>query len=169
VRILIAVVAAIVGIALLVVVIGYSLPVNHRAQRQATVDAPADSVFSLITNVGAFTSWRKGVKSAERLPPRDGKQRFKEVSNNGTITYLVETIEPPRRLVTRIDDKSLPFGGTWTYEVNPVGPTQSTLRITEDGEIYNPIFRFVSRYIMGYDGTIKEYLESVRSSRYASR
>ena len=161
-RVFLIVVGVLVGLALVVVAIGYSLPVKHRAQGEATFNARPDSVFSLITNVEAFPSWRAGVKSTERLPPRDGKQRFREVSKNGTISYLIETLDPPRRMVTRIDDKSLPFGGSWTYEVAPVGSTQSTLRITEEGEIYNPVFRFVSRFIMGYDGTIKEYLASAK-------
>src|SRR5438105_7288549 len=152
VRIFLIVVGVVVGLALVVVAIGYSLPLKHRAQGEATFNAPADSVFSLITNVDAFPSWRTGVKSAERLPARDGKERFREVSTNGTISYLIETLDPPRRLVTRIDEPSLPFGGSWTFEVIPVGSTQSTLRITEDGEIYNPVFRFVSRFIIGYTG-----------------
>ena len=161
-KIFLIIIGVLVGLALVVFAVGYSLPVKHRAQGEAALNAPPDSVFALITNVETFPTWRAGVKSAERLPPRDGKQRFREVSKNGTISYLIETLDPPRRMVTRIDDKSLPFGGSWTYEVTPVGSTQSTLRITEDGEIYNPVFRFVSRFIMGYDGTIREYLASAK-------
>ena len=161
-RVFLIVAGVLVALALVVVAIGYSLPVKHRAQNEAPLNAPPDSVFSLVTNVDAFPSWRAGVKSVERLPPKDGKQRFREVSKNGRISYSIETLEPPRRVVTRIDDKSLPFGGSWTYEITPVGSTQSTLRITEDGEIYNPIFRFVSRFILGYDGTIKDYLASAK-------
>ncbi|HEY3133511.1 MAG TPA: SRPBCC family protein [Gemmatimonadaceae bacterium] len=161
-KVFLLIVGVVVGLVLVVVAIGYSLPVKHRGQGEAAFSAPPDSVFSLITNVEAFPSWRPEVKSAERLPPRDGKQRFREVSNNGTISYLIETLDPPRRMVTRIDDKALPFGGSWTYEVIPMGSTQSTLRITEDGEIYNPVFRFVGRFILGYDGTIKQYLANAK-------
>jgi hypothetical protein len=38
----------------------------------------------------------------------------------------------------------------------------SELRITEEGEVYNPIFRFVSRFIMGHTATIDSYLSAVR-------
>ena len=161
-KVLLIIVGIVVGLVLIVIAVGYSLPVNHRAQAAATFNAPPDSVFALITNVEAFPSWRAGIKSAQRVPSTDGKQRFREVSGNGTMSYLMETIDPPRKLVTRIDDKSLPFGGSWTYEVIPVGSTQSTLRITEDGEIYNPLFRFVARFIMGYESTINEYLASAK-------
>ncbi len=37
----------------------------------------------------------------------------------------------------------------------------SHLNITERGEIYNPIFRFVSRFILGYNRTMDAYLQNV--------
>jgi hypothetical protein len=63
--------------------------------------------------------------------------------------------------VGRIADSNLPFGGSWTYELAPAGDGETTLRITEDGEVYNPIVRFVSRFVMGHDATIKQYLSAV--------
>lgn len=42
--------------------------------------------------------------------------------------------------------------------LTPAADGGTTLRITEDGEIYNPVFRFVSRFFMGYDRTAKTYL-----------
>ena len=58
-------------------------------------------------------------------------------------------------MVTRIADPHLPFGGTWTYEIAPT-ETGSTLTITEKGEVYNPVFRFVSRYLQGYTATHRQ-------------
>lgn len=153
--------AVLVLLVLIVMAVGYSLPVAHQASAEVSVKTTPDSLFALLTDVKGFTTWRTGVKSAETLASADGKTRFREVSSDGTITYLIESIDPPRRLVTRIDDKGLPFGGAWTYEVTPGANGRSTLRITEDGEVYNPIFRFVSKYIMGHDSTIKSYLGAV--------
>jgi hypothetical protein len=68
----------------------------------------------------------------------------------------IETAVPDQRLVTRIADKSLPFGGSWTYIVIPRGDS-TTLRITEDGKVYNPVFRFVSRFVLGHTATMKKY------------
>ena len=36
------------------------------------------------------------------------------------------------------------------------------MRITEDGEIYNPIFRVMARFVFGYEGTIAAYLASLQ-------
>jgi uncharacterized protein YndB with AHSA1/START domain len=156
---------AIAALVVIVVIIGYALPVKHRATAEATYKASPEALFALITNVEGFTAWRGGLTSAEVMPSADGRKRFREVSSDGTISYLVEAVEPNRRLVTRIDDKTLPFGGTWTYELLPAADGRTTLRITEDGEVYNPLFRFVSRFIMGHDGTIRKYLASV-ATRY---
>ena len=70
-------------------------------------------------------------------------------------------------MVTRIADPHLPFGGTWTYEIAPTA-TGSSLTITENGEIYNPVFRFIARYIQGYTATIDNYLKALRAKLQAS-
>jgi hypothetical protein len=82
---------------------------------------------------------------------------FREEGADGAILYEVDSAVPDRLLVTRIADRSLPFGGKWTYELIPSGDS-TTLRITEDGEVYNPLFRFVSRFVMGHHATIDQYL-----------
>jgi hypothetical protein len=145
-----------------VVVVGYSLPVKHTARVTAVVPAPPEQVYAIITNVAEFPEWRTGVRSVEVVPSPDGKRRWREVSKNGTIPFVAESANPPTTLVTRIDSKSLPFGGTWTYEVQPDADGRSRLQITEDGEIYNPIFRVVSRFLIGYEGTLREYETDVQ-------
>jgi hypothetical protein len=34
----------------------------------------------------------------------------------------------------------------------------TTLRITEEGDVYNPFFRFISRFIIGQTRSINSYL-----------
>jgi hypothetical protein len=70
--------------------------------------------------------------------------------------FTIERMDPPRLLVTRVRPGQ-PFGGTWTYEIAPAA-NGTRVKITEDGEIYNPLFRFMARYIIGYQGTINGYL-----------
>ncbi|HEY2164786.1 MAG TPA: SRPBCC family protein [Gemmatimonadaceae bacterium] len=155
------VLGVVTALIVVIVAIGYSLPVNHHAQVTATIAAPPDQVYALITNVAAFPAWRTGVRSVEILTSLDGQRRWREVSNNGTIPYVVERQTPPAVLVTRIDSRSLPFGGTWTYELRSESPRVTRLDIVENGEIYNPIFRFVSRVFIGYDGTLRQYVSDV--------
>ena len=156
------VLAVLVGLVLIVVAVGAMLPVAHRASRQITLRQPAESVFAVINDPASFPAWRYKVKRSkelkvEILPDQNGHRMFRETGADGKILYEVESVVPNKRLVTRIADPSLPFGGKWTYEILPNGDS-TTLRITEDGEVYNPVFRFVSRYILGHQATIDQYL-----------
>lgn len=151
------------GLVALVVVIGYTLPVKHVASSSIELDAPPERVWERITDVSAFPQWRKDVKSVEIVQRAAAGPVWREQSGDGTITY--ETVEsvPPRRLVSRIHDRSLPFGGTWTFDLTPT-PRGTRLTIREDGEVYNPVFRFASRFVLGHDATIRKYVAALETS-----
>ena len=68
---------------------------------------------------------------------------------------------PNSRLVGRIVDDGLPFGGTWAFDLTPDG-AGCRLRITENGFIKPPPFRYIAR-LMGYETTIKAYLGALAS------
>ena len=159
-RIALYVFAGLVALVLVIVVIGYSLPQSHTASRDVTVPASLEKVFALISTPRDYPKWRSDVDSVEVLPPEGGKERFRELGSNGPLLMRIEESQPYSRFVTVIADSTLPFGGKWTYELTPAG-TGTTLRITEDGEVYNPIFRFVSRFVLGHTATMDKYLQDV--------
>ena len=159
------VLAALAALVLIVVAVGAMLPVKHRASRQLKLHQPPEKVFAVINDPASFPAWRGKVKGSkeikvEILPEQNGHRMFRETGADGTILYEVVSVEPNKSLVTRIADPSLPFGGRWTYELVPDGDS-TTLRITEDGEVYNPLFRFVSFFIFGHTATIDQYLRDV--------
>jgi uncharacterized protein YndB with AHSA1/START domain len=118
-------------------------------------------VWRALTDVSAFPTWRSDVTSVEQLRGDSAHAGWRETGKNGRITYEVTESEPPRRLVTTIADRGLPFGGSWTYELVPAnGGTRLT--VTEHGEVYNPVFRFVSRFVIGHTATIDRYLADLR-------
>jgi uncharacterized protein YndB with AHSA1/START domain len=145
---------------LLIVVVGYALPIKHLAARSILLGRSPTEVFALIFGFKDQASWRSEIQEIEMLPVEAAHVRFREKSAHGSITMQVVESDPPRRLVTQIDDKSLPFGGIWIFDVLP-SETGSRLHITERGEVYNPIFRFVSRFFLGYNKTIDTYLINV--------
>jgi polyketide cyclase/dehydrase/lipid transport protein len=160
------VVGALAGIVGIAALIGSMLPKGHVATRAARFRGAPSAIWRTITDYEKFPSWRSGLTSVQRLPDRDGHLVWAERSGEGwkaeTIPYeLVESVAPqgnsPGRVVTRITDPKLPFGGTWTLEVTPVeGGT--LLRITERGEVYNPFFRLISRFIIGQTKSMDNYL-----------
>lgn len=38
---------------------------------------------------------------------------------------------------------------------------KTLVRITEDGEVYNPFFRFMSRFVLGQTATLDAYLKAM--------
>jgi uncharacterized protein YndB with AHSA1/START domain len=152
---------ATVGLVLLVYVMGMLLPRTHKATRIAHFHQPPEVIWQTITDYEKFPQWRSNVSRVEPMLSTNGLPAHREWDNHGNALPM-ETVEfdRPHRLVGRIADPKLPFGGTWTMEISPEDGG-STLRITENGEIRNPIFRFVSRFFLGYTVTMETYLKDL--------
>jgi hypothetical protein len=127
-------VALVVVVAVIAVIaaIGATLPRDHVATRSLALRRPAEEVWPAIMQATAAS---------------------------GVPVDVVES-DPPRRQVTRVKDTEKNFGGTWTITITP-SPGGSTLTISEDGWVSNPVFRFVSRYVMGHHATMDGMLKEV--------
>ncbi len=150
---------ALVGLGVLVTLIGFLVPQDHVASSRAAFAEPPDSVWAAVRDMASYPAWWSQLDSSERDPSASVETWIQRGPRVGTLPIIVEVDEPPRRLVTRMGE-GLPFGGTWTYQVMPDGGG-SVLTITEDGQVYNPVFRFVSRFVMGYHGTMDSYLRDL--------
>jgi hypothetical protein len=122
---------AVAALIAIVAAVGATLPVSHVATRRARFKQSPAAIWAAI----------------------DREKTFREDG----VNYEVTRSEAPRLLETRIADQNLPYGGSWTYEIAPAADG-TDLRITERGDVYNPIFRFVSRFILGQTATIEKSL-----------
>ena len=122
---------AIVGV---IALVGYFLPVSHQASRSAEFNKPPEAVYALISDLEGYPAWWPG---------------------NSTKVEVVDSAAPSR-FTTRIVGET-DFGGTWTMEIVPT-PRGSRLTITERGEIYNPIFRTMAKFVFGYTSTMESCL-----------
>ena len=123
------------GLVLLIAVIaaiGATLPRNHTASRTLRV----------------------------RRPPQDAWTAITQAMSTSDVPVDILESDPPRKLVSKVKDVEKMFGGTWTVAIAPVDGG-STLTITEDGWVGNPIFRFVSRFVIGHHATLDGMLKSV--------
>ena len=151
---------ALAGLLILVAVIGWLLPRDHVATRIGRYRQRPEVIWKAITDVEAMPGWREGLKSVEHLPDRNGLPAHLEITSDGKIPFETMEMTPPQKLVTRIADSNLPFGGTWTFEITPVADG-AALRITERGYVTNPFFRFLSRFVFRQTSTIETYLKSL--------
>lgn len=135
--IVVGIIVVLVVVVVAVMLVGRSLPVAHVASRTATFRRPPEDVWAAINDPALLSS--RGV---------------------GDVKF--ETVEslPPKLLVRRVVGEK-DFGGTWTCDIASAAGV-STVTITENGEIYNAFFRFVSRYIIGHHRTIDGTMTALR-------
>jgi hypothetical protein len=133
------IILSLVSVVGLIALTGYFLPVGHEASRSADFSRSPEVVFALIADLPNYPSWWDGAS---------------------VKSEIVES-QRPSRLVTRVVGETQ-FGGTWTFDIAPT-PTGSRVTITERGEVYNVVFRTLSRFVLGHTSTMDSYLEAARS------
>lgn len=144
----------------IVVLVGAMLPKGHSVSRTVQVPLEPDALFTRLSDVSRYQSWRPDVSSLQRLPDKHGMPAWIEETGHTKIPMRFERMERPSLLVARIDSNDLPFGGAWTYRIAP-SPGGSQLTITEDGEVSNVIFRFMSRFVFGHYATMDGFLRNL--------
>ena len=148
----------------IVIWLGGRLPERHRIAVAMRLRQSPEALFDTIADIKSAGSWRDGMTSSVLVDPAtDGAQRFRQTDGNGTITYRIEESERPQRFVTRIDDQSLPFGGTWTISIRANGEV-AEVEVVEDGEVRSGLFRFFARYVFGHYRSAESYLRQLGSA-----
>ncbi len=159
-RIIIGMLVVIASLLAVVYGVGLSLPQDHVAAVRAEFSATPEEIFATIADYRSYPEWRPSVERIEELPARDGNPAWVVIEATGPLPMELTESEPPIRLVTTILSEGMPFGGRWIYEIEPAA-TGTTVTITEEAEVYSPLFRFVSRYLMGHHATASLFLSDL--------
>ena len=146
--------------------VGASLDERHTVTRTEILPHPPAQVWAVVRDFGRAAEWQPDVESMTRVEG-ESSETWLMRGGFGEMPIRVQDEVAERELVTRIVDDGLPFGGTWTYQLEPVEEGTS-LTITEDGFVRNPFFRFMSRYVFGHEKTVEDYLDALRQ-RLASQ
>ena len=142
-----------VCLVLITVIIGYLLPVKHTSSVQVSIRAAPAAIWARLTDFKGYPAWRSDVKSVNVR----SSVEWVEVNDRGdSLPLKIVAQEEGQRLVTQIEGQNLPFGGGWEFRLRNNGDS-TIVTITEHGEVYNPLFRFVSKFIMGHNATLKRY------------
>ena len=155
--------SALVAALLALIGVGLVLPRGHIAARRVRLRRSPEEVWARIRDHAAEPDWRSKLDRVERLPDEGGRERWKEVQGRSALTFETMLAEAPRRLVRRIADEKLPFGGSWTIEVAGEA-AGSVVTVTEHGEVKHPLFRVISRFVIGHTRTIDGYLRDLAQS-----
>ena len=154
-----ALLALLIGI---IVVVGWILPETHVAARTAEYHASPDTIWKLITDVSSMPEWRPDLRQVQVLPALGQRFAWRETSDGGDVlTYVRAEARPPGYLRTSILDEGGPFGGEWVHDIEPGKQGGTRMTITERGWVRNPIFRFVSRVVIGHNASMDAYLSAL--------
>ena len=151
---LLIVLAVIVVIVAMIIAIGFALPKRHTAAVRARYGQPPDSLYRTIIDVEAGPSWRTGMKRVDVIAREP--LTWKETASWGELTMVMDEAVAPSRVVSRIADESSGFGGVWTYEITG-DANGGVLTIAEDGEVFSPVFRFMSKFVFGHYKALETY------------
>ena len=143
-------------------VMGSMLPHAHSASASIDVAAPQARVWLLIENNSTQPAWRTGLLSVEPMPDQNGHPCWIEVQKHMRMSLCEDLAAPPSTRIVRIADPSLPFGGDWVYQLQPIDANSSRLTITENGTTGPAFYRFVGHYIMHENASIKQFEADVQ-------
>jgi polyketide cyclase/dehydrase/lipid transport protein len=147
--------------------IGTSIPIWHSTKCRADIAAPSDALFGAIADDGSSASWRPELRSVTLVSGSGPTSVWRETYKSGQVLTLHTNprgFEQGRLVVREIPfDPSLGFDGIWQFGVGRSGQRggQTRVAINEQGHIYNPVFRFLTKYVFGYTGSIRTYLEDL--------
>jgi len=153
------VLAALIGLAYAV---GMTMSQDHTATSSVTLTVPRPEVWGAIVDVAAQPTWRSGLQSVAIEDATPERMRWTEHGDYGDIPLRVEERTEPSRLVVVIDGEDLPFGGRWIYALEDAGDG-THISITEEGSVYNPLFRVMSSLFMSEHETLDNFLTDLGS------
>lgn len=154
------------AVVLAIAIVGIFTPRRHQARVSMRLARAATEVWPTLADFGAWPSWNAVAPKVTALPDLNGHRAFSVCDAHGNaVPYeVLEATEPasgdPGRLVTRICDERLPFGGAWTWTVTPTA-SGTDVTIVEDGIIKNVVFRALARTVFGYTTSQKKALASL--------
>ena len=99
-------------------------------EASATIEAPAASVWEVLTDGDELTAWDSGIERFEgRIAPGEKVTLYSEVSPGRAFPLTVAEFDPPRRMVWRGGMPLRLFTGERTYSLQAVdGGTYFTMR-----------------------------------------
>lgn len=161
-----------IGFVLLVILIvvglygyGSNLPYETTTDVTATYQQPIEKVWARITDYSAIPTWSKDMEKVERVEDLEGFPvwRFHPKKGDAMDIQVLRSEKPTLHIGKVVDNESLPFGGTWIFQIKAVSKNQTEVTLTEDGYIKSTIGRAICQ-LLGKDRMVKSHLEEIGTS-----
>jgi hypothetical protein len=140
---------------------GALLPEEHHASKTLITKQSPQALWDAINDHATEAQWRADVANVTSLGEREGKPVWRENYKDGnSVTLITTESKPPTRMVRELTDLDGPFSGRWEIDIAPT-PAGSNITVTEIGKVSNPLFRFVSKFIIGHTTFMERYLKGL--------
>lgn len=148
-----------------IVIAGGLVARAHEVARTVELAAAPEAVYAAIARLEDMPAWRPEVARVERVSDERGPAggplpTYRELGVRGVVTWTVVEAAPPARITLGLDGAGPGFEGTWTFDLASAS-AGTRLTVTQRGEIDNPVFRFLSRFVVGYDQGLDTYLDAL--------
>lgn len=145
---------------------GRHLPKEYTADVSAVYQQPIEKVWERISDFEHMPEWFPEVVKVERVADLDGFPVWRLYPKKGDPIdiELIRTEKPRLHISKIVDNDQLPYGGTWVFQLKPVGDVATEIKLTEDGYIKTPLMRVFFMYAVGYDAMIKKHLLELGAS-----
>jgi uncharacterized membrane protein len=160
---LLGIVGGIVGLIVMIGVIGCFLPKQRKARKVVEFEAPVDTIWEVVSDMGRQAEWRPSVKRVEVQLNGDQLARWVEYPQSGLpIFFKMMLCQKPSLMEFEFTDQKV-FKGYWAGEFQSLPDRRTRLSITETAEISHPVMRVLSYLFFNMDRSIEEYLGEVRN------
>jgi len=142
---------AAVSAALFFSLIGFLLPAEHTARRQAFLPTTPEAVWRVLMDLDGLPRWRSDIRFLERLPDRAGRPTWREDGVYGSQVFvLAESTAPTHMVVQGSTDAASP-GAVRVFDL--VAAASGTLiTITDRRMLGGPLERILARLPLGLTG-----------------
>ena len=131
----------VLGIAVILAGIGYSMPNAHVAQVQADFRASSEAVYAILSDIEDWPQWHPSVTELTPVDAGADQPTWRISGPDGSMVITLTGEQAPRRFTTLADGGM--FIGRWTYDVSPRA-NGTRVTITEEARIDNLLIRGVT-------------------------
>lgn len=163
-RWVIIILVALIALVIAIFAAGAVLPRKHTASMMTRIAQPQQVVWQTVINHADDPKWRPQLANIQQVADRNGHAVWLETYTDGMKLELEDAaVDAPKLLVREVRDTGNMFSGKWTIDITANGDNACTVTITENGEVPNPFFRFMSRFVFGHTKSMEQYLTALAS------
>jgi len=151
----------------IVAILGLTIDPQYENQYSITVPINRAKLWQVLTAPEKKALWDGQIERTEQLSPSgetnssDQPARWKDIYANQTeINYSIKADETSLSIVRKVDDPNLPIHFSWAISLQDAN-SNTRVRILEQGQVGNPIVRYLVSNWVGDDIFAKRFIEQL--------